>query len=262
MSNPNPIPNQISEPNLPESRWVDLYKIAGVVTLIMILLIPIQIIIYMLWPTPETALESFTLLQQNKLAGLLSLELTYIISNALAIPLYLAFYTALRRVNPSLMAIATAAGLLAVAVVLTARPAFDLLFLSDQYAAATTDAQRAMLLAAGQAKIALNYGTAQHVHYVLGALALLIISVVMLHSTVFSKTTATLGILANVLAFGLYVPKIGVYVSILSVFPFLTLWLVLCARTFFQLGRRKRETQYQDQLAPQEFTVQQDPGRA
>lgn len=258
----HPTPNQIAEQNISNSRWVDLYKIAGVATLIMILLIPLQIIIYMLWPTPETALESFTLLQQNKLAGLLSLELTYIISNALAIPLYLALYVALRRVNPSLMAVATAAGLIAVAVVLTARPAFDLLFLSDQYAAATTDAQRAMLLAAGQAKIALNFGTAQHVHYVLGALALLIISVVMLRSTVFSKTTATLGILANVLAFGLYVPNIGVYISILSVFPFLTLWLLLCARTFFQLGRRNKETQHQNQLAPQEYTYQQDPGGA
>lgn len=258
----HPTPNQIAEQNISNSRWVDLYKIAGVATLIMILLIPLQIIIYMLWPTPETALESFTLLQQNKLAGLLSLELTYIISNALAIPLYLALYVALRRVNPSLMAVATAAGLIAVAVVLTARPAFDLLFLSDQYAAATTDAQRAMLQAAGQAKIALNFGTAQHVHYVLGALALLIISVVMLRSTVFSKTTATLGILANVLAFGLYVPNLGVYISILSVFPFLTLWLLLCARTFFQLGRRNKETQHQNQLAPQEYTYQQDPGGA
>ena len=262
MSNQNPIPNQIGEQNIPKSRWVDLYKIAGVATMIMILLIPIQIIIYMLWPTPETALESFTLLQQNKLAGLLSLELTYIISNALAIPLYLAFYVALRRVNPSLMAVAATAGLIAVAVVLTARPAFDLLFLSNQYAAATTDPQRAMLLAAEQAKIALNFGTAQNVHYVLGALALLIISVVMMRSTVFSKLTATLGILANVLAFGLYVPNIGVYISILSVFPFLTLWLLLCARTFFQLGQTNRETQHQDQLAPPETTYQQDPGGA
>ncbi|GAG84044.1 unnamed protein product [marine sediment metagenome] len=66
-------------------------------------------------------------------------------------------------------------------------------------------------------------------HYVLGALALLMISYVMLRSDVFSKTTAYLGILANVLAFGLYVPNIGIYLSILSVFPFLTVWLLLCS---------------------------------
>ena len=238
MSTPNPI--KITEPNQSVSRWKDLYNIAATATVIMILLIPLQIVIYMLWPTPESALEIFTLLQSNKLAGLLSLELTYIISNALAIPLYLAFYVALRRVNPSLMAAATAAGLIAVAVVLTARPAFDLLFLSDQYAAAATEAQRAMLLAAGQSKIALQFGTAQNVHYVLGAIALLIVSIVQLRSDVFSKTTAAAGIFANALAFGLYVPVIGVYISILSVFPFLTFWLILCARTFFRLGRPHR----------------------
>ena len=234
-------PNQVAEPKYPLSRWVDLYKIAGVAILMMVLLIPIQIVIFNHWATPETALESFMLFQENKLLGLLSLELTYIISNVLAIPLYLAFYVALRRVNETLITIATATGLIAIATVLTARPAFDLLFLSDQYAAATTDAQRAMLLAAGQAKIALNFGTAQIVHYVLGALALLIISVVMLRSTVFNKTTAAVGIIANVLAFGLYISTIGIYLSILSVFPFLTLWLLLSARTFFQLGRLDRK---------------------
>jgi hypothetical protein len=137
-----------------------------------------------------------------------------------------------------------------------------LLFLSEQYAAAPTEAQRAMILAAGQAKIALQFGTAQNVHYVLGAIALLIISVVQLRSDIFSKTTATMGIIANLLAFGLYVPNIGVYISILSVFPFLTIWLILCARTFFQLGRRNRKTHPQEQLPAQEYTYQQDPGGA
>jgi len=252
-------PNQISDVQTENSHWKDLYNIAGGAVLIMVLFIPIQIVIYMLWPTPETALESFMLFQENKIVALLSQELTYIITNALAIPLYLAFYVALRRVHPSLMAIATAAGLIAVVVVLTARPAFDLLFLSDQYAAATTDAQRAMLLAAGQAKIALNFGTAQNVHYVLGALALLIISFIMLRSDVFSKTTAYLGILANVLAFGLYVPNIGIYLSILSVFPFLTVWMLLCARTFFQLGRRHSKAQPQQESPSHPYTYQGDP---
>lgn len=257
MSQTNP--NQFPVTDESASPWADLYKIAGVATLIMILLIPIQIVIYSVWPTPETALESFTLLQGNKLAGLLSLELTYIISNILSIPVYLAFYVALRRFNQSLMAVATAAGLIAIPLVFTARPTFDLLFLSDQYAAATTEAQRAVLLAAGQAKIALQFGTAQNVHYVLGGLALLLISTVMLRSPVFSKVTAAMGILANVLTFGLYVPEIGIYLSILSVFPFLTIWLILCARTFLQLGYRHIQVQSEERLSSHQSTYPADP---
>ena len=99
-----------------------------------------------------------------------------------------------------------------------------------------------------------QFGTAQNVHYVLGAIALLIVSIVQLRSVVFSKTTAVAGIIANVLAFGLYVPGIGVYISILSVFPFLTLWLVLCARTFLQLGRHHRLAQSQPDLNTHQYT--------
>ena len=251
--------NQTTAADESTSCWTDLYKLAGAATLIMVLLIPIQIVIYSLWPTPETAMESFALLQANKLAGLLSLELTYILSNMLSIPVYLAFYVALRRVNQTLMAVATAAGLIAIALTFTARPAFDLLFLSDQYAAAATEAERAMLLAAGQAKITLQFGTAQHVHYVLGGLALLFISIVMLRSAVFSKAIAAMGIFANLLTFGLYVPGVGIYLSILSVFPFLTIWLILCARTFFQLGRHHRQVQLHEQLSSRQYTYPGDP---
>jgi hypothetical protein len=93
-----------------------------------------------------------------------------------------------------------------------------------------------MFLAAGEAMLAIFNGTAFQMHYVLGSVALLISSVVMLRSNVFSKATAYVGIIANVLAFGLYVPKIGVYLSIISVMPFYVIWYILIARRLFQLG--------------------------
>jgi hypothetical protein len=230
--------NQVTDAETADSHWHWLYKIGGAAAVIMVVFIPIQIIVYIFWPIPETAIDSFTLFQNNKLIGLLSLELTYIVSNVLAIPLYLALYIALKRASESFMAIATALGLVAIPAIFAARPIFEMLYLSEQYAAATTDAQRSIFLAAGQAKLALIYGTAQNVHYVLGTIALLIISVVMLRSNVFSKATAYMGIIANVLAFGLYVPKIGIILSVISVLPFLTIWFILVARRLFQLGRQ------------------------
>lgn len=234
-----------------DSRWTALFTIAGVSALLAVTLIPLQIIVYAIWGIPETAIESFTHFQTNKLIGLLVLELLYLVSNILSVPIYLAFYVALRRENESVMAIATVLGLIAIAVVFAARPTFDMLYLSEQYAAATTEAQRAILLAAGEAKLALVYGTAQQAHYILGSVALLLVSIVVLHSEVFSRTTAYVGIIANVLVFGLYVPTIGVYLSIFSVFPFLTLWLILIGRRFLQLGSRQNEVLPRNDVVPE-----------
>ncbi len=221
-----------------DPRWNWLYKLGGAAALIMVVLIPIQIVVFIASPPPSAVADYFTLFQNNRLLGLLDLDLLLIVDNVLAIALYLAFYVALRRASESFMAIATTLGLISIVLYLASREAtFTMLPLSDQYAAATTDAQRAVFLAAGQAMLAIYNGAAFHVSYVLGAAALTIISVVTLRSELFSKATAYLGIVANVLAFGLYVPVVGVFVSIFSVF-FLWIWDILIARRLFQLGRR------------------------
>jgi hypothetical protein len=80
-----------------------------------------------------------------------------------------------------------------------------MLFLSEQYAAATTEAQRSMFMASGQAVLALNNpgaifeGTGIYMSFFLLAAASLIISVVMLRSNLFSRVTASIGILASAL---------------------------------------------------------------
>jgi hypothetical protein len=230
-------PNQVPDAETADSRWHGLYKVGGAAALISVVLIPITIMAYIAWPTPSTAIDSFTLFQNNRLAGLMSLDLMYLASNVLAIPVLLALYVALRRASESFMAIATALGFVGIVALFASRPAFDMLYLSDQYAAATTDAQRAMFLAAGEAMLAIFNGTAFQMHYILGSVALLMSSVVMLRSSIFSKATAYVGMIANVLVFGLYVPKIGIYLSILSVMPFYVIWYILIARRLLQLGR-------------------------
>jgi hypothetical protein len=219
-----------------DSRWHGFYRIGGATAVIMAVYIPMTIVLYIASPPPETVIGHFTLFQSNRLLGLLGMDLLYLLSNVVAIPMYLAFYMALRRASESFMLIATTLGLVAVSALFAARPAFEMLHLSDQYAAATTDAQRAVFLAAGEAMLAVFNGTAFHLHYVLGSVSLLIISVVMLRSDVFGKATAYVGMVASVTGLGLYVPTIGVSISILSVVG-LWIWYILIARRFFQLGR-------------------------
>ena len=59
----------------------------------------------------------------------------------------------------------------------------------------------------------------------------------MLRSNIFGRVTAYLESLAAIFNWTLYVPTIGLFLSMLSVFPFLTIWNILVARRLLQLGK-------------------------
>jgi hypothetical protein len=111
-----------------------------------------------------------------------------------------------------------------------------MLSLSDQYTAATTDAQRATFLAAGQAMLAGWQGTSFQVGYLLSSAAGILIPAVMLQGTIFGKPIAVLGILANAIGLGLYLPSIGIFLALFSV-VFLELWYILLGHRLLQLGQ-------------------------
>jgi len=220
-----------------DSAWKSLYRVGGTAALIIVVLYAIQIIVFVAWgPPPSTVIGWFTLFQNNRLLGLLDLDLLSLADYALMGLMFLALYAALRRASESFMAIATTLAFVGIAVYYASNTAFSMLSLSDQYAAATTDAQRSMLLAAGQAMLAIYQGTAFYMSYVLVSVAPLIISVVMLRSNIFSKVTAYVGILANVLGLAYFLPAVGVLLSLISVVGF-AIWYILIARRLLQLGQ-------------------------
>ena len=227
----------------PGTEWKPLYRVGGAAALITAVLIPLQIVVFVVWAPPfdGTASEWFGLFQDNRLRGLLSLDLLLMVDYVLLVPIVLALYVALRRASESLMAVGTALYFVAIAAYFAPNTAFEMLSLSDGYAVATTEAQRSTFLAAGQAMIATYQGTSFHVSYVLGSVAGIIIGAVMLRSNIFSRVTAYAGILGNVIGFGLYVPVIGLFLSVVSG-PILWIWYILLARRLFQLGRLERET--------------------
>jgi hypothetical protein len=216
--------------------WRQLYQIGGIAALLSAMFIPIQVIVFIVWPLPSTVMDWFTLFQENRLVGLVDLDLLLVIDNVLLVPIFLALYILLRRTNESVMAIATALGFLGIALFIASNPAFEMLSLSNRHAAATTDAERSVFLAAGQAMLAMWEGTAFQTAYFLGSIVGLAIGVVMLQNGIFGKMTATMGILGNAVAFGYYLPGIGVYVAVFSVL-FLEIWYILIARRLFRLGQ-------------------------
>ena len=229
--------NQVTDVETADSAWKPLYRIGGVAALIVAVFIPIQAILFIAWPPPSNVIDYFVLFQNNRLLGLLDLDLLMIVDEILMVPFVLALYVALRRASQSYMLIATALGLLAIALYCVSREAtFTMLALSDQYAAATTEAQRSALLAAGQTMLAIYNGTAFDLYYVLGAISGLVTAIVMLRSNVFSKVT---GYVALVMGLLMIVPPtvgmIGLILSLLSLIPTM-IWMILIARRFFQLA--------------------------
>ncbi len=206
-----------------------------------------EIVVYGAFPRPSTVLEHFTLFRDNRLEGLLTLDLLGIISYLLFVPTVLAVYVALRRANEAVMAVAIALFFLGVADFLATNTAFPVLSLSSQYAAATTDAEKAAVLAAGQAMFALFNENAFLLSYVIVSGAWAMMSGVMLRSSEFSRATAWAGMLAGgagIVAVVLeHVSGAGaVFALAISLYfaaiVFLFIWVLLVGRRLLRLGGR------------------------
>src|SRR5215213_2971463 len=234
--------NDNSNPSKSTYPWQTLHKVGGVTALAVLVLIPIQMVVFFIWPPPSSVIEWFRLFQDNALVGLLDMDLLLIVDYLLLIGVFSALWASLRRANESLMAIALILQLVATATYLASTVAFEMLTLSNQYTTATTDSERSIFLAAGQAMLATWQGTAFDVSYVLSALVILTVSAVMLRSHhLVSKTTGYAGLSAGVLA--LIPPTagtIGVVLSLVSLVP-MVIWLVLIARRLLRSGPLERD---------------------
>ena len=220
-----------------DSRWKGLYIAGGLAAFSMLIFMIFQIIVYVIWPPPSTTAGYFSLFQTNWLLGLLSLDLLYIVDSVLLILIYLAVYFVLRKAAESSMLIALIFGIVGIAAYFASNTAFEMLSLSNQYAAATTEAQKTMFITVGQVMLETYKGTAFDIYYVLNTIVLFIFSPVMLRSRLFSGATAYLGFLAGIL---MIVPStagtLGLYFSLASLIPW-AIWLVLVGQRLFQLGR-------------------------
>ena len=176
-----------------------LYRIGGVAALICALMYVITLAVYVpanrAGPPPGTVLEWFTVFQTKPLTGLFFLGLADIVIMILWGPMVLALYAALKPASKTWALVATAFVFVGMAVYLATNTAFSMLSLSHQYAAATTEAQKSIVLAAGQSMIAVSEGTGgQYVGMPLAWLAGLILAAIMRRSKAFSPAIAWVGI--------------------------------------------------------------------
>jgi hypothetical protein len=196
----------------------------------------------------ETVIDWFTQIQNNWFMGLRNLGFLNIVMFALGIPMYFALYTAHRKVNKAFGALAMIISFIGVAGFFATNRAFSMLELSGQYAQATTDAQRSMFAAAGQAMLSVgrSHSLGTFISFFLGELAGILMSVVMLRGKIFSKATALTGIIGFtlLLIFEVCTSFIPVLNEVAMIFAMgggllnIT-WLILLGRRLFQLVRKE-----------------------
>lgn len=241
------------------SPWRALYITGGIAALLAVfvfrrnlgaelgLLSGLRIIRGVPTTAPTSASDWFNLFQDNWLVGLTFMNFFDLIEYALLGLVFLALYGALRQANRSAMVIATSAGLVGIAVYFASNQAFAMLALSKRYAAATSDAQRSILQAAGEALLAINnpnsiyQGSGIYLSFFLVLIAGLIISVVMWRTDIFNKTTAVTGILANVIGLCYFITlaftPVIYWIPIPISAPFRVIWYFLMALRLFKLAK-------------------------
>jgi len=213
-----------------DPRWHGLYRSGAYASIAMLVIMVAQVVVFSVWPPPDSVEGFFTLFRDNGLLGLMSMDFLYLINNAVLILIYLALYAALRRQAESAMLVSLVMGLVGIAAYYASNTAFEMLAVSRQYWGAVNEVQRTALLAAGEVLLATYKGTAFDVYYVLNGAMLLILAVVMLRSQVFSKITGWFALAAAIL---MTVPStagpVGMVFALLSLVPW-AVFLVLAAR--------------------------------
>ena len=183
------------------SNWNTIYQLGAAAAICAVLMGVAEILITFLPggnSAQETVLDWFQLFQDYPFMGLRNLGLLNIFLNILAIFTYLALYGAHRKTAyKPLAALAAIISYLGIAVFFATNRAFAMLDLSVQYAAATSEIQRSVLEAAGQALLSVgaSHSPGTFLAFFLVESAGVLISYVMLRGEVFPKAAAYAGML-------------------------------------------------------------------
>jgi Domain of unknown function (DUF4386) len=151
-------------------------------------------VLLIIYPIPSTVLGHFQQIEDNKLIGLVNLDLVMLASEVILVAVYVALYAALKRASHVAVTLATGIALGGVLLYVAVNPTLSFLYLSDQYAAASSAAQRASLLAAGGSPVGQLPGHGLRGLDLMAAVATLVFASVMLRSRVFNRPTAWAGL--------------------------------------------------------------------
>ncbi len=200
-----------------------------------VVMIVVQVPIYVVWPPPESTEGFFELLVDNPVLGLVSLDVLYVVSNALMYLVYLALAVVLWRISRSAVVIALAFCVVGIAAYMSSPRPVEMLSLAQAYADADAETRTA-LLATGDGMVATWAGTGYDIYYYFTFVTLAVLTILMLRSSIFSRATAVWGLVSAVL---MTVPTnfgtVGMVFAIASLVPF-SVFAVLVGKRLLELA--------------------------
>ncbi|MCK4357566.1 MAG: hypothetical protein KAW92_02250 [Candidatus Cloacimonetes bacterium] len=222
-----------------------LYQLGGLTCMILIAYSLITMLIMVgIGTPPETIEECFSMLQENRLYGLLRLDILTVFVMPLYYLLFYSIYLALKDTNKELLSISTILVFVGLTLFLATPSVFSYLYLSDEYAKAIIESDKNQIIAAGEAILASDmwHGTGAKIGGILIQLGALIISMTMLKSNVFNKLTAYTGIVTHGLdlahiIIGFFLPTVGIILMAIAG-PLYLLWFPLIGIRLFKLKNK------------------------
>jgi len=194
---------------------------------------------------PDTIEETYSILHDNRITGLLRLDILTVFVMPLYYLLFYSLYIALRDSDYPISTISMILAFAGVTLFLATPSVFSYLHLSDRFVTATSDDQRNQLLAAGEAMIASDmwHGTGAKIGGLLLQTGALLISIVMLRTNVFNRATAITGIATHGLdlthiIIGFFSPTFGNIIMFIAG-PLYLIWFPMVGLRLYKLRLAK-----------------------
>jgi hypothetical protein len=244
--------NHITKTEDIDSNWKTIYKLGGVTAIMAIMgtLIDITLAFIPGWgasTVPENVVGWFTQFQYNWLLGLRNLDLLNVLISILMIPMFYALFAAHQKVKKGYGTLAIILFIIGTTIFIVNNTALPMLELSSKYASATTETQKVIIAAAGEAMLARGeHGSlGAFMGFALSTIASISFSFVMLKGKIFSKAAAYVGILGFVLLL-IYTVFVTFVSSSDNIIMMLAMpggllalgWNILIARKLLQLGKK------------------------
>lgn len=227
----------------PDPTWRALYAVGSAAALLYIVMIIVPLVLVFTSPQPPSSGGEAVLRYIASHKPIYLIELVCFVGLSIpALVVFLALSVSLKELNKSLAAIGALFGIVSevLALALNSSPPSlngELVYLSGQYAAAATDAQRQALSTAAESFVAGANAVASA--GILTALGILFLSVVMLKG-VFRKGVAFLGIATGIIGivFEALRPLIGFAYSLYGLL--LLAWFIVVGGKLFLVSRSPR----------------------
>lgn len=233
-----------------EKQWKSIYTLGGITAILALTGVSLDVVIGNinggnLSALPQTAVDRFIQFHNNKLQGLYHLDLLNIIIQMILIPAYFALYAVHLNVSKAYGLLALIIFLFGSVIMVANNTALPMLELSNKFYSATIESQKELYAAAGESMLARGVHGSPGIFlgFFIPNIANLIMSVVMLKGTIFSKLNSWIGIIGSILMM-LYVIMVNFGTGIENMATafampgglLLMVWMIMFTLRLFKLG--------------------------